>query len=78
MCYPDITTGTPHYIGRPRWLIRSGCGSKRRGTGFESRPVRMFVIEVVHVQCSRLFKGLEYTGMPMVLSTIKTPEVIRK
>ena len=29
--------------------IRSDCGSKRLGTGFESRSGRMFVIEVVHI-----------------------------
>ena len=37
--------------GRPWWLICSGCGSKRRGSGsgFESRPSWMLVSEVVHV-----------------------------
>ena len=30
--------------GRPPWLIRSNCGAKLRGAGFESRLVRIFVI----------------------------------
>ena len=34
-------------------------GLKLRGTaGFEFRSCRMFVIEVVHIECSILFKGL--------------------
>ena len=41
--------GNNYNIGRPRWLIRSSCGSKLRGTGFESRPGLMCVIEVVHI-----------------------------
>ena len=31
----------------------------RNGTEFESRSRRMFVIEVVDIQCSKLFKGME-------------------
>ena len=41
-------------------MAHSSCGSKLRGSGFESRSGRMCVIEVVHIQCSKLFKGLEY------------------
>ena len=33
----------------------------------------MFVIVVVHIQCSKQFKGMEYTVLPMVLFTIKNP-----
>ena len=29
-------------------MAHSSCGSKLRGTGFESRPGRICVIEVVH------------------------------
>ena len=38
-----------------------------------SRSGRIFVIVVVHIQCSKLFKGMECTVMPMVLCTIKNP-----
>ena len=41
-----------HFHCLPRWLIRSGCGSKLRGAGLESRPGRILVIKVVHIQCS--------------------------
>ena len=57
----------------PRWLIRSGCGSKIRGTGFEFRSGRMFVIEVVHIQSFKLFKGLECAVLSIVPCTIKNP-----
>ena len=33
--------------------------------GFESHEGLMFVIEVVHIQCSKLFKGLEFVAMSM-------------
>ena len=33
------------------------------GTGFESRPGRMFVIGVVHIQCSKLFNRNEMNGV---------------
>ena len=46
---------------------------KFRGTGFESRPDQWFVIEVVHKQCSELFKGLECAVLSMVLCTITNP-----
>ena len=59
---------------KPLWFIRSGCGSKLRGTctcaRFESRS-RMFVIEDVHIQCSKLFKGLECVVLSTVLCHIK-------
>ena len=34
---------------------------------------RMFVIGVVHTKCSKLFKGLDFPMLSMVLSTIKNP-----
>ena len=46
--------------GQSRWLIRSNYG-------FEFLPGRMFVIEVVHIQCTKLFKGLENGVLPTVL-----------
>ena len=55
----DVVVCPSYAVRRPRRLIRSGCGSKLRGTGFEFRPCRIFVIDVVHMQCSQLFKGLE-------------------
>ena len=55
------------------WLIRSSCSSKIRCTEFESWSGRMFVIGVVHMQCSKLFKGLDYTMLSMVLFIIKNP-----
>ena len=62
----------PLPVVRPRWLIRSGCGPKLRGTGVESRWGRMFVIEVLHIQCSELVKGMECTvQLSMVPCTIK-------
>ena len=33
----------------------------------------MFVIEVVHIQCSKFFEGLECAVMFVALCTIKTP-----
>ena len=45
--------------------IPSGCGSKLRGTKLQHMPGRMFVIEVVHLQCSKLFNWLE-CGMLIV------------
>ena len=57
----------------PRWLIRSGCGSKLIGIRFESRAGRIFVIEIVQMQCSELSKGLECAVLSMVLCIIKTP-----
>ena len=44
-----------------------------RATGFESRPGRMFVIDIVHIQCSKLFKSLECTELSMALSAMKNP-----
>ena len=47
-------------ITRPsRWPIRSCCGSKLRATEFKSWSGGMLVIEVVPIQCSKLFKGME-------------------
>ena len=43
------------------------------GTRFESRSSRIFVILIVHIQCAKLFKGLECTVLRMVLFTIKNP-----
>ena len=58
---------------RPPWLIRSGCGSRLSGTGFESRPGRIFVIEVPHIQCSKLFTSLECMVLSLVLCTKNNP-----
>ena len=41
--------------------------------GFESRPGRLCVIEGVHIQCSKLFKGMGSVLLSMVLCTIKNP-----
>ena len=43
--------------------------------GFKSRPGRIFVSKVVHIQYSKLFKGLECIVLSMVglLCTIKNP-----
>ena len=60
-------------IGRSQWLIRSSCFSKHRGTGFESRPGRMCVVEVVHIQFPKLFKCLECAVLSMRLCTMKNP-----
>ena len=40
-----------------------------RGTGFECRPCRIFVIDVVHIQCSKLFKSMECAVISLVLCT---------
>ena len=32
---------------------------------FESRSGRIFVVVVVHIQCSKLLKGLECTVLPV-------------
>ena len=53
------------------WLIRIDFGLSPGGTRFKSRSGRIFVIVVVHIQCSKLFKDLEYTELPIVLFTIK-------
>ena len=37
----------------------------------ESRADRIFVIGVVLIQCFKLFKGLKYAVLSMVLCTIK-------
>ena len=59
-------------ITRPsRWPIRSCCGSKLRATGFKSWSGRMLVNEVVPMQCSKLFQGMECAVMSMALCTIK-------
>ena len=61
-------------ITRPSWWpIRSCCGSKLRATGFKSWSGRMLVIEVVPIQWSKLFKGMESAVMSMALCTIKNP-----
>ena len=44
-------------------FIKLSC----RGTGFESRPGRIFVIGVVHIQCFKLFKELGCAVLSMVL-----------
>ena len=52
---------------RTPWLIR---GLLPEGTRFKSQSGRIFVIVVVHIQCSKLFKGIECRVLPMVLCTI--------
>ena len=47
-------------------IIRSDCGSKLRGTVFESGLGRSFVFEVVHIQCSKHVKGLKCVSVCMV------------
>ena len=47
--------------------------SFRLYTGFESRSGRIFVIEAVQIQCSKIFKGLGCVVLSVVLSTIKNP-----
>ena len=42
-----------------------------RCADFESQPGPMFVNEVVHIQCSILFKDMECPTLAMVLCTIK-------
>ena len=54
----------PHSI--PLWL-------ETQGTGFESQSGRMFVIVVVHIQCSELSECLECAVLSMLLYTIKNP-----
>ena len=47
----------------------SGCGPNLRGTELESWSCRMFVIDVVHIQCYKLFKGMECAVLSMVMCT---------
>ena len=69
-----LTNSFEYKCSRPRWLNRLGCGSKGRSTGFFISTLgRMFFIGFVHIQCSKLFKGLECTVLSMVLCTIKNP-----
>ena len=42
--------------------------------GFESRPSRVFVTGVVHIQCPKLFKCLECTVLSMIQCTTKQLE----
>ena len=71
---PESKMTAAYYVLRQAPMAHlARLGSKLRGTGFESRPGRMFVIGVVHIQCSNLFKGLECTVISMVVCTIKNP-----
>ena len=47
--------------------------SKLRGTESDAGSGRMFVIEVVHIYFSKLFKGLGCAVLSMVLCIIKNP-----
>ena len=59
VCKSHLHGGDARFIEScPPGLIRYGCGSELRGTGFEPRPCRMFVI-VVHIYWSKLFKDME-------------------
>ena len=48
-----------------------------RITLFETRPGRIFVIEVVHIQCSKLFKGMECAVLSMVGPTVQYKEPLK-
>ena len=48
-----------------RLWLETQIGSGRSG--------RIFVSEVVHIQCSKLFKGLKCTVLSMILCAIKNP-----
>ena len=39
----------------------AGLDGSFGGTSFESRSMRIFVIVAMHIQCSKLFKGMECT-----------------
>ena len=55
-------------------LISEACHDSSFGTGFESRPVRISGIGVVHILCSELLKtSTRYVGPSMLLYTIKNP-----
>ena len=58
------------YMTGTRGLICSCYGSKLRCTRFKSLLGRMFAIEVVHIRCSKLFKGTECAVRSMILCTI--------
>ena len=62
-----------YYTDKLAGLDDSFVSTEPGGTRFESRSGRIFVIVVVHTQCSKLLKGLECTVLPMVLCTIKNP-----
>ena len=57
--------------------IYTNCCSKG-GIGLESRPGRVFVINVVHIQCFKLYKSLECAVLSMLLCTIKNPSSYSK
>ena len=65
----DVTAFHRIRSGRPRWLIRIDCGL--------NVTWRIFLIVVVHIQCSKLFKEIEYTVLSLVPCTMRTLEVIR-
>ena len=44
-----------------------------RAIVFKSWSGRMLLIEVVPIQCAKLFKGMECAVMSMALCTIKNP-----
>ena len=45
----------------------------RQGLTLKSWSGRMLVVEVVPMQCSKLFKGMECAVLSMALCTIKNP-----
>ena len=64
---------TNHITAGPDGSFDYVCGSELEGAGFESRSGWMFVIEVVHIQCSELFKSLESAVLSRVVYTKKNP-----
>ena len=56
-------------------LLHYGCGSKLNSEvlGLNTGLAGCSVIGVVHIQCPKLFKGLERVVLSIVLCTIKNP-----
>ena len=52
-------------VGSDGSFVSTGTCNLDRGTRLESRSGRIFVIVVVHIQCFKLFKGLEGTVLPI-------------
>ena len=57
-------------------LISEACHDSLFGTGFESRPVRISVIGVVHIQCSELLKN-QYPVCRAVYVTVHNKEPLK-
>ena len=67
----------------PWWSFDPVKARNSTGTGFESRSGRIFIIELVHIQCSKLFKNLncavcsDLYGTMISLCIHRTLEVIK-